>query len=372
MSLGVISIKKKKILILWIVIIFLNIIAWLIPPFCDFYTRFIFPIWVNTYGRFMSLFPISVGEWLVVLAILYVVSFVLISILWIFLRKKPKYQNFTKKYTSVFVSVFTVVCLVMTLNCTILYHCTSISVNGNANKEYSIEDLEKVRNHIVEQCNYYSKLVTRNDDGDVVYEGDICKKAQSALRGIAYDYPKLKGYYPRVKKFAFSNLFSQAFTAGYYFPFSLEANYNDNMYICNLPDTYCHELAHLHGYIYENEANFLAFRACVESEDVFFIYSGYLSVLNYVENEYWSRVNWEEALAKNPPFVSKTVLHDNIFIKPEKWKSIEENALLSTETVSNVSDGFMDGSLKFNGVKDGMNSYHRVVALLLQYYDGKL
>ena len=47
----------------------------------------------------------------------------------------------------------------------------------------------------------------------------------------------------------------------------------------------CHELAHIRGYIYEDEANFIAFLACVESDDVAFQYSGYLSVLNYVAND---------------------------------------------------------------------------------------
>ena len=56
----------------------------------------------------------------------------------------------------------------------------------------------------------------------------------------------------------------------------MEANYNDVMYIMNKPDTFCHELAHLRGYIYEDEANFIGYLACVESEDAFFQYAGYL------------------------------------------------------------------------------------------------
>lgn len=364
--------KKKKIIILWSIILFLNIISWICPTFCDLYTRYVTPIWVNAYGRFMGFFPFSVGEWLFIFAVLYVMTFVVICIIWIFLRKKTKYTRFAKKYICVFGWMVSVVCLIMTLNCTILYHCSPISVNGNSNKEYKTEDLEVVRNYVVEQCNYYSELVERDEEGNVIYDGDIMKEAKHALKSLSNDYPKLKGYYPDVKPFKFSNLFSQAYTAGYYFPFSLEANYNSNMYICNLPETFCHELAHLHGYIYEDEANFLAFRACIESEDVFFIYSGYLSVLNYIENEYWSRVNWDEALAKKPPFVNEKVKKDNVFLTADAWKKVEENAVIPTETVSNLSDNLMEESLKLNGVKDGMKSYRRVVALLLQYYDGKL
>lgn len=365
-------VKKRKLIILWIIIAFLNLIAWLLPAFCDFYTNKITPIWVNIYGRIMGIFPFSVGEWLVVISIVYVLATVIITITWLFLRKKPRYTKFVKKYTNIFVTLFTIVCLIMTLNCSIYYHCTPISVNGNTNKEYSIEELEKLRNYIVEQCNYYSELVERDEDGNVIYDGNILQESKQALRNLSYDYPKLKGYYPDIKPLAFSNLFSQAYIAGYYFPFSMEANYNKNMYICNYPETYCHELAHLHGFIYEDEANFLAFRACIESEAVFFKYSGYLSVLNYIENTYWSRVNWDEALAKNPPLVNETVKKDNVFLTEEAWTRVEEHAVISTNTVSNVSDNLMNGSLIVNGVKDGMESYRRVVSLLLQYYDGKL
>ena len=363
--------KKKNVIILWILIAFLNIIAWLFPMFCDFYTSYIMPIWVNIYGRLMGVVPFSVGEWMIILAVLYVLSSLVIAIVWIVLRKHPKYNTFAKKYSNIFVSVFTIVCLIMTLNCTILYHCTPL-YSDNSNKEYSIEELEKVRNHIVLQCNYYSERVERDEQGYVVYDGNIMQEAKQALHNISYDYPKLKGYYPNIKPLAFSSLFSQAYTGGYYFPFSLEANYNNKMYICNLPDTYCHEFAHLHGYIYEDEANFLSFRACIESKNDFFIYCGYLSVLNYVENEYWSRVDFKEAFSRKLPIVNEKVIKDNIFLKEETWNSIEENALFSTQTVHDISDGFMNGSLKMNGVKDGAESYRRVVALLLHYYDGKL
>lgn len=364
--------KKKKLRILWILIIALNLIAWFVPPFCDFCARFLLPLELNTIGRFMSIFPFSVGEWLLLLAVLYVISFLVIAIIWIFLRKKQKYSRFAKKYAVIFATAVTIVCLIMTFNCTILYHCTPIRVSDNPDKEYSAQELEQVRNHIVEQCNYYSERMTRDADGYVIYNGNIMAESKRALHKLAKDFPRLKGYYPKTKPLAFSNFFSQAYIAGYYFPFSLESNYNDNMYVCNLPYTYCHELAHIHGYIYEDEANYLSFRACVESEDDFFVYCGYLGVLNYIENAYLSCVEMGKINTTNAIAVNELVQKDNIFLKPETWKRVEESAILSTDTVSGVSDKFTEGSLVLNGVKDGMNSYRRVVDLLLLYYDGRL
>ena len=40
----------------------LNFGGWINASFCDFYVNHIFPVWVETYGRFTGLFSFSVGE----------------------------------------------------------------------------------------------------------------------------------------------------------------------------------------------------------------------------------------------------------------------------------------------------------------------
>ncbi len=151
----------------------------------------------------------------------------------------------------------------------------------------------------------------------------------------------------------------------------MEANVNGNMYIANYPDVYCHELAHTRGYIYENEANFLSFLACIGSGDPFLQYSGYLSVLTYVEedcvrslseDEFSQAIGWHERIS--------TI--DLAFLTPGTWERIEEDAILDTEVVDQISDTVTDTSLKVNGVESGIVSYSEVVGLLLQYYDGIL
>ena len=78
------KIKKSTIVLiaLAVVTVVLNIVAWCSVTFCDFYVENIFPIWINTYSRVMSVFPFSVGEILIILGILVavvrVVSFIFI------------------------------------------------------------------------------------------------------------------------------------------------------------------------------------------------------------------------------------------------------------------------------------------------------
>ncbi len=161
---------------------------------------------------------------------------------------------------------------------------------------------------------------------------------------------------------------------GYYFPFSMEANYNDVMHILNFPSTMCHELAHLRGYIYEDEANFIGYLACVQSEDAFFQYAGYLSVLVYLRHDiYKARKEngalYEETVAQIPPMeVEPQVWEDNVFVVQEEWDRINGKALIDTEVVDKAADVFINTNLKVNGISDGAVSYSRVVKLLLQYY----
>ncbi len=351
----------------------INILAWLSPGFCDWHTNYVTPIIVNLFGRISNLFPFSVGEIMIVLGIILVLVAVVIAIALIFLRNKPKYVKFTKMFYKVFAGILVGVCIVMTTNCTILYHCTPIDANPKVDyRKYTVEELEILRNHIVERCNYYMKLMPRDASGNIIFYGDMQAEAKKALRSISDEFPKLKGYYPDVKNLMSSDLMSQAYIGGYYFPFSMEANANGNMYITNYPAVYCHELSHLHGYIYEDEANYLAYQACINSESDFFKYSGYLSVLIYIDNAYFHAIGDDYFYYITQPEVEEQVWADSIFLTEEAWEEVEEDAILSTDTVDEISDEFTETTLNLNGVEEGMLSYSLVVDLMLQYYDGIL
>lgn len=352
-------------------VILLNITAWLSTPFCDFYISKVFPIWVNTYGRFMALFPFSVGELMLVAAVLLVVA-VLLSLpvcLWKLFRRRRNTGGLLQFYR-VCAWILLFVLLIMTLNCTLLYHGSTFNEKyfGKMEDTYTLEDLIAVRNEVVEQCNRLAGEMDRAENGDILYEGDMKAEAIRCMQSLGETYGGLSGYYPRPKALLLSDLMCQQYMQGYYFPFSMEANYNDVMYLTNKPATFCHELAHLKGYIYEDEANFIGFLACLSSEDKFFQYSGYLSVLYYLDNDFYAAVGEDRERYLAEPVILPQVHADNIFVKQEEWDRINGKAILDTEVVEAVSDSVTETSLKLNGVSDGMVSYSRVVKLLLQYY----
>lgn len=392
----------------------LNIAAWNSTAFCDWYIAHVFPIWVNTYGRITGIFPFSVGEWLIVAGLLLLAAAAVITLLsggcgilrlMRFLRSRAgdistvPFLRFAGRFYRFFGWTLAAVCLIMTLNCLILYHASTFSRHyfGEDNGEYSSVELVALYNKVAEECNRLAEEMKRNEAGEVIYispqgteisvrDGagwkkglaEMADEAGGMMRRLGENYPQLGGWYPRPKALFFSDFMCQQYMQGYYFPFSMEANYNDVMHILNIPSTMCHELAHLRGYIYEDEANFIGYLACVQSEDPFFQYAGYLSVLNYLYNDvYKLRTTapgaYEETVAVITPVnVSERVWKDNIFVADEEWDRINGKALLDTEFVDAAADVFIDTNLKVNGVADGKFSYNRVVRLLMQYYRQEL
>lgn len=355
-----------------------NIIAWNSREFCDFYVDHIFPIWVNTYGRLTGVWPFSVGEIMIAMGVALTAVAVLLGIfavIFLLLVKDGGLGTKMKKTCRIFYRIFTriavAVFVIMTLNCFVLYHCSTFGEKylSGVTENYTLEELTMLRDHVVAKCNELSKQVERDENGNVIYSGDMEQTAIEAMQSLGEEYAQLAGYYPRPKEIGASEFLSQQKMQGYYFPFSMEANYNSVMHIMNKPSTMCHELAHVKGFIYEDEANLIGYLACVNSEDIVFQYSGYLSVLNYIDNDFYQSINKNKELYASHTRISKQVKQDNVFLTQEAWKQVEEKQVIKTETVAKASDTFVQTTLVLNGVEDGKLSYCRVVGLMLQYYE---
>lgn len=427
----------------------LNLAAWCSRAFADWYAAVLFPVVTAPLARLTALLPFSLGEWMLLAAILWLLFFTATIILWLALliarhlhrpsaiqkdvsgeaataignssgkarislsKAAEAFPRFARRFTRVTCWLVSIVLPVMTLNCFILYHVTPIeeSLHGYG-KEYTIEELGELRDYVVEQCNALSQEMPRDEEtNEVIYDGGLAAMAETARAAMAnlaesassdsgtgdaaaqtsggaeaaagadlssvpgpagqiVVFTRLGGWSTTAKGLFFSDFVSQQYIQGYYFPFSMEANVNTVMKIMNLPSTICHELSHTHGFIYEDEANLIGFLACIYSDDPVFQYSGWLSVLNYVNNSFYSNVDPETY--RSHVAISDLVLWDNEFLSDEAWEAVEEDALLSTETVRAATDVYLDTTLKANGVESGKASYSHVVELLLMYFDGGL
>jgi hypothetical protein len=380
-----------------VIVVLLNTISWHSTSFSDWYVDNVFPLWLGSYARLTSMIPLSVGEIMLALGVL--ITLILLILVLTNVILKGRYSKQVKGYGTFYAWLFLVVCYVMTLNCFILYHCSSfsekymaqeneteilvVSASDDAtamvnlletkdDRTFTKKELATLRDFVVEKCNALAVEIERDEEGVAYYEGDLIDVARQSMVKMGEEYDQLSGFYVTPKYLKCSGFFSQQSVMGYYFPFSMEANINSVMYITNVAPTVCHELAHTKGFIYEDDANMISFLACINSDDKFLQYCGYLSVLNYVNNDFYESINKNSNVYKNHVRISDQVADDNIFLTRETWQEVEKKAIVKTATVKKVSNTLVDTSLKLNGVEEGMLAYDGVVELLLKYYDGEL
>ena len=177
------------------------------------------------------------------------------------------------------------------------------------------------------------------------------------MHGLAEEFPALEGYYPQPKKLLLSEFLSYQGLTGIYSPFTVEANYNGDMTAYNIPFTTCHELSHLRGFMQEEEANFIGFLACIRTDDTALQYSGYLTGWIYATNQLY-RVDYE----------GYRELYDSL--TPEALADLKENREFWRSydgAVAEVSNQVNDSYLRANGQEEGVESYDRMVDLMMAY-----
>lgn len=328
-----------------------------IPAFAEWYSKTIYPFLVTTVGRIMGLFPFSVAELCLYLLILgFAVSGVIL------IARNIRYgggRSRTFSWFSKVILTLAILAILYTVGCGINYHRESFSEEeGIVTFSYSTEELKEVCIWLTEEVNAVSEEVSRDSLGLMELETPEENGAVEAMEKLAETYPSLEGYYPRPKKVSVSEILSYQGLSGVYSPFTVEANYNGDMTAYNMPFTACHELSHLRGFMEEREANFIAFLACIGSERTDFRYSGYLSGWVYCMNALYrtDRAAWQEVRAELGAEAEPDLAANNEF-----WDSYEGR-------ISETADRINDTYLKVNGQADGVQSYDRMVDLIVAYF----
>lgn len=349
------SLKKAIVIAVCLALsLILQLAARAFPAFAEFYAVYIYPLWVNTLGRLMSFFPVSVVEILLYLLILYAVFGIIKTVLF---RKGMRKRLFVQGVLS-FLTLASVLFFSYTAFCGINYHRhTFAEESGLTVKERPVEELIKLCEKLTAQVNEYSEKVVRNKRGLCVLETEAEQRAVKAMQAAAEEFEALSGYYPKPKGLIVSQILSYQQLTGIYSPFTIEANYNRHMTAYNKPFTMCHELSHLRGFMREDEANFIAYAACLHSEDIDFNYSGALTGWVYATNALYKED--KEAYERIYDCLSEDVIPD-LNVNSRFWAEYEGK-------ISEAADKINDTYLKANNQTDGVKSYSRMVDLMLAY-----
>lgn len=151
---------------------------------------------------------------------------------------------------------------------------------------------------------------------------------------------------------------SRAGIAGIYIPYTAEANVNVHQPPLLLLSSAAHETAHYLGVAKEDEANFVAYLACVESDDPSIAYSGAMLALINCANKLFAadpaafldvRRSYSEGMVRD-------ILHYNAY-----WERYEG-------AVEEIINEMNDSYLKHNRQENGVKSYGLMVDLLLAWH----
>ncbi len=188
--------------------------------------------------------------------------------------------------------------------------------------------------------------------------GEMNERLLAAYDSICEEYSFVQRLSSRVKPVMLSEAMSYTHITGVYTFFTGEANLNIAFPDYTLPYTAAHELAHQRGIAREDEANFMAFLVCQESEDAYIRYSGYLNLLEHVLSALYSAspTLYTQAYMRLPRSVMTEMAAFSEFF--EKYEDS-----VASEISGTVNDTF----LTLHGT-EGTRSYGMVVDLAVAYF----
>lgn len=365
--------KRKYFLLLIPVSILCILLAKMFPAVAEYiFARGLFKIISIPLGFITGLLPFSIAE---VLLILFPICMpVLIGRFCYQMLKRNKKQVLKRwavnmgVFASILLFLFTALCG------TNYYRFEFEQFCEFEIEKYSEEELYSLCEYLAEKVNESKRELmnegTKTDKNKVVILdnfSEVAKEARKAYQKLEKSYSIFKYSTGVAKPVFLSKYMSYTGIVGIYSPFTVEANVNTDVAGYNRPADMCHELAHLHGFMRENEANFISYLVCTNSDRAYFRYSGYM--LGYI---YATNTLYDENVKKYmeiSSMLSEEVRADLDF-EHEYWKELESTE--AYQTVEAVSDKVNDTYLKANGQTDGVKSYGKMVDLLIAQYLAEL
>lgn len=328
------------------------------PGFVDFYREYlVIPQIARIFSIILGIFPFSIAEillWIIIPGCFVWVFYFIYSII----RRKEKKRFLGRTFINI-ITICSVLFSVFVLFCGIYYNrkCFREYIGYEEKSDVTTQELYEVCVMLANQAN---ELSYANQDMEF---SKIATKTREAYAKLGKKYDVFEDVYGKPKGVIFSNIMSYTHIAGIFSPFTMEANVNIAQTSYNIPFDTCHEMAHMYGFMREDEANFIAYLACMESDDDYFKYSGTMIAFILCHNELFETdiVLWEEVNNMLSSNVSEDFVENSEF-----WEEKEESVF--GETISDISEEVNDTYLKVNGQEDGVISYTRMVELMVAKY----
>ena len=338
------------------------LVAVISPSFADFFNRYVSSGVRAFLGLITSVLPFSLAEILLILLIPALVFAMVIAF---------KYYCDTWKNVLIFsAKLLSAAALIMSLFVFTLgtgYHGSTLDEKlGLDRNEVSKDELRYTAEILTQYVNELSPDIEFEPESFSVMPystKEMNEKLLKAYEKASAQYDFIPKMYSRVKPVMMSKLMSYTHITGVYSFFTGEANINVDFPDYTIPFTAAHELAHQRGIAREDEANFVAFIVCSMSDDTYIRYSGYLNMLEYVSNAYYSA----DTSKDHADYIELRDLLDlNVRYEQRAYSKFFDK--YRDSVASDVSGAVNNAYLQSQGVKEGSKSYGMVVDLAVAYY----
>ncbi|MDP3466859.1 MAG: DUF3810 domain-containing protein [Daejeonella sp.] len=225
--------------------------------------------------------------------------------------------------------------------------------------EYSNEELYKVTTILIDSANSIRSKI--NPEQWPQTEHELYNASAIAIKNLPPPYNAAVYPIPKTKNSLLSPLLDYFGTAGYFNPFTGEAQINSGMPIYLKPFVACHEAAHSMGYGAEDEANFIGFISASGSDNPMLRYSAYY----LAAQEFMFETGRLDTLVFQ---TLKSRISESFLADLNNERAYWEEYRGMTRKFSNI---FYDNYLKANKQPDGMKSYNRMIILTMAYYKKK-
>lgn len=309
-------------------------------------------------SRGADLFPFSVAEALIALAVFVVLGYLIVQLVLMFRRKEWGKRLFTALVTLLAVGalVYGGFCLLWGVY---YYGDDFIARSGLPKEKISSEQLAEVTAWYAALANEYAGQVPRDTEGVCSMDRKaILERSPEIYQGLERRFPCLEGPAVHAKGIACSRIMSLIDFTGFFFPFTAEANVNMDFPTSLLPSTVAHEQAHQRGVAKEQEANFVAVLACLDYGDPEYVYSAALLAYTHLGNALYEADYdaWEDIYLSLNESVKRDFAANRLY-----WKQFETPVQKASNT---VYEGFLHSYDQDLGLK----SYGACVDLLVNYF----
>lgn len=317
----------------------------------NYYSKGIYKYISSLFRYLFGWIPFSIGDILYLIIILLVFKFI---------YKLIRYKN-RKQLIINFLAGFSIFYFCFYFFWGLNYSRKPIHDSLNLKEEkYNIKKLQVLTDLLITKTINIQAQLTANDSLPVVVpytKTEILKLTELGYQSLSQKFPQYNYRTTSLKKSLFSLPLTYMGFAGYFNPLTGEAQVDYLIPKNSLPMTCSHEVAHQLGIASESEANFIGYLAANFHEDKYFQYSANLSALRYALSDVY-RYDPDLYLA----YIEK--LPKGIILN---FKELKEFWIKYENITEPIFKLFYSNYLKANQQKDGLESYNRMIDLLIAY-----